>query len=591
MATYRQYIGSYTVLTLSGNKQCDNYLRLETTTDIVKNCTVIEYYLDREGYSPSDEIKWRITVNGDKGSLWEESISNNEAVFLGRRTLDHNIDGYLGTVNIDFELWSDYSSLLYIWTFHESCTLSFAAADIDRSKPDVYITQTSADRFGKNASVSFRFEQWNDLSISTLAFMEAKIILKGLDQFQANNRTAQSLGTDSSSAAYAETVNGVAYYNLTAIKTSGLAQDAEYTFTLDSADSQDIAPLTSGKMYEFEISVTSENGNIGTVTGTLKIPQRITAFSCEEKIDIILGQEDSVDYSISPTNAQEQGVSFLSSDTEIAEIDEAGIITPISEGSCKITVIPYDDGAEPFSFTEHRGYYHTPNGEWIDAETVYSKSTGLIKVSDSDRFIYTGRGGDGVASVLWYDKYRTFISAAEYAGTIAGTAATVELYPPEGAEYVRFQSFGYALADVELSVVRYAYAEAFKGECIVTVALTQGFPELPENVQFLSAKLFSKINIAAEFVRDELTVLGATVEEFADSTIAGKNHPILKVREKLEATHSNCLKLKSAAEAQGRLPEGLSEKQSLEKANKNWYTLVNGWILLLNSIHNQINGG
>ncbi len=586
MATYRQEIGTFTNTgTINNKTTC--YLRCETSVDIVKNTTNIDYYLDREGYAYSDEIKFNITVNGSEEKYNQRHIYSEKELCVASNVINHNEDGTFGTVRIEFELFANYSNLLNVWLFHESCTLSFNTENIDRSTPDVQVIRTAADRFGKNVSISFSFEQWNDLSISSLAFTEAKLTLKGLDQFQAQNRSAQSLNADIVKTSFS---NGL--YNVTAIKTNNLKQNTEYTFYLDSADSQDIAPLTSGKTYEFEIAVTSENGNVGTLYGKLIIPQRITAFSCEDKIELVLGRTENIEYSIFPTNAEEQSVSFASSDTEIATISENGVITPIAEGSCKVSVIPDDDGSESFTYAvRHGGYYHTTNGEWIANSEVSSKSTGLIKVSVTDKFVYTGRGEHGIASVLWYSSDRSFISAEEYAGTIEGTAATKEIYPPEGAAYVKFQSFAYVGSIVELNVVRYAYGEAFKGECIVTVSLTQGFPELPENVQYLTAKLFTKINMAAEFVKDELTELGGVVEDFSDSSIIGNNHPVLQIREKLEATEENCQKLKAAADAQGFSTETLPISQSFEKANNNWYVIINNWILFLNDLHNQINGG
>lgn len=593
MATYRQHIGSYTVLTFSGNKQCDCYLRVETSTNIVKNCTVLEFYLDREGeWTASDDIKYQITLNDQEGQT-KKLYGVGKSTYLTSITIDHYEDGSHDTVNIDFELYANYSDLFYTWRFHESCSLSFDVEDIDRSSPEVVIRKMSVDRFGKNAFINFSYEQFNGFGFSKLSATEAKLIIKGLDSFQVSNRSEQSLGVEKYSTEYSETVGGVALYNLTASRTSDIRQDTVYTFNLDSADSQDIAPLTSGKSYIFEITVTCENGNTGTAVGVLKVPQRVTSFSCESNIDLVIDENETLEYSILPANSEEQRVSFFSSDTEIAEIDEYGTVTPLSEGSCKITVIPNDDGVEPFAYKSYPdgGYYHTPNGEWIQTDKVFSKSTGLIKISETDVFVYTGRGGDGAASVLWYDDSKIFISAVEYSGTIEGTSATVEIYPPENATYVRFQSFGYSESNIELNAVRYAYGAPFKGECIVTVALTQGYPTLPENVQFLTAKLFSKINIAAEFVKKELAAFGANVEEFADSSIEGNSHPVLHIREKLEATEMNCRKLKEAAKTQGITVESVFETQGFNKVNNNWYFIINNWILFLNDLHNKINGG
>ncbi len=345
MATYRQHIGTYTVSTLSGSKQCDCYLRAETTTDISGNRTLIKLYIDREGYLADDEIRFRVTVNGNKHDTRRSIFSYGaDWMWFDTLTLDHDTDGYFGTVSIEFELHAHYSDLFYVWRFNESCTLNFNTEDIDRSTPDVYLVKTSADRYGKNVSISFFFEQWDGLSKSKLAITQSQLTLKGLDYFQASNRSAQSLGADSSSISVSDTIDGVILYNLIATKTSGLKKDTTYTFMLDSAESQDIAPFISGKAYEYEITVTSENGNTGHLTGILQIPQKVTGFSCENTLDMIIGDTAELEYSVFPANAQEQGVLFESSDTNVAEIDANGVITAKAEGPCIITATTVDGG-------------------------------------------------------------------------------------------------------------------------------------------------------------------------------------------------------------------------------------------------------
>ncbi|MBE6771080.1 MAG: hypothetical protein E7547_02910 [Ruminococcaceae bacterium] len=110
------------------------------------------------------------------------------------------------------------------------------------------------------------------------------------------------------------------------------------------------------------------------------------------------------------------------------------------------------------SYTEKSGYYHTPNGKFIETETIYSKVTNLIPVFEGDIFVYTGRGEDGAASVLWYDANKNFLSGAEYASDSGDHVTTVTVEPPAGAEWVRFQSFDY---DSELTLEVSKSSEGF----------------------------------------------------------------------------------------------------------------------------------
>lgn len=230
MATYRQEIGTFTNTgTINNKTTC--YLRCETSVDIVKNTTNVNYYLEREGYAYSDKIKFNITVNGREEKYNQRHIYSEKELCVASNVINHSEDGTFGTVSIEFELFANHSDLLNVWLFHESCILSFNTENIDRSTPDVYLVKTSADRYGKNVSISFSFDQWNGISASSLSAIQAQLVLKGLDYFQASNRSAQSLGADSSSIAVSGTSNGVSLYNLIAIKTTKLKQNTTYTFS------------------------------------------------------------------------------------------------------------------------------------------------------------------------------------------------------------------------------------------------------------------------------------------------------------------------------------------------------------------------
>lgn len=89
------------------------------------------------------------------------------------------------------------------------------------------------------------------------------------------------------------------------------------------------------------------------------------------------------------------------------------------------------------------GYYLTSNGKLIEATTTYAKVTNLIPVFPNDKFVYTGRGEYGAASVLWYDSNKNFLSGEEYASGTDNHITTVTVEAPENAAYVRFQSFDY----------------------------------------------------------------------------------------------------------------------------------------------------
>ena len=100
------------------------------------------------------------------------------------------------------------------------------------------------------------------------------------------------------------------------------------------------------------------------------------------------------------------------------------------------------------------GYYLTDNGKWVDSETNHIKVTNLIPVFEGDKFLYTGRGEWGGASVIWYDADKKYLSAAEYASEeTRDHVTTVTVEAPEGAAWAMFQTFDFD-EDVTLEVTK-----------------------------------------------------------------------------------------------------------------------------------------
>ena len=79
-------------------------------------------------------------------------------------------------------------------------------------------------------------------------------------------------------------------------------------------------------------------------------------------------------------------------------------------------------------------------GEWIDAETAFSKRTNLIPVRSGEGFLYTGTGSDYCPSVIWFDQVENVVSH-EYYSVETGLRVVIA---PENAAYARFYSYCYS---------------------------------------------------------------------------------------------------------------------------------------------------
>lgn len=313
---HKQYV-------MTDDDGCEYYLRVVEKSNLTENSVQLDFYLERTK-SGSDHIQYKISVDGEKRAFLSEDISSYSTK-LTSRTLSLSEDGQ-GRFNIEFQLYADYLSLLYIWKSKETLSMTITVTQIHNDAPYITVNNITSDRYGLNVSASFTASHdWYLLS-------EIKFTLKGLTDEQSSARPSAS----------ERTVNTDGTFNLIYKRSENLSLVSTVDIDLDSEN--DKAPLDSGKAYPYEIYVKAENGKTAVVNGSLNVPQKVTGISCDEKLELILGQTQQLDYIITPLNAEEQGVSFSSNDPEIAEIDSDGLITAKAEGSCQILVETYDGG-------------------------------------------------------------------------------------------------------------------------------------------------------------------------------------------------------------------------------------------------------
>ena len=121
-----------------------------------------------------------------------------------------------------------------------------------------------------------------------------------------------------------------------------MSSEMSILFDLDAINAE-AYPLDSGGSYPYKLTVTALNGKQATLSGTLKLPQKVTGITADATLDIIQGETAQLIYSVIPSNSELQTVTFSSSDTGTATVDGNGIITAVSDGICTVTVTT-DDG-------------------------------------------------------------------------------------------------------------------------------------------------------------------------------------------------------------------------------------------------------
>lgn len=132
----------------------------------------------------------------------------------------------------------------------------------------------------------------------------------------------------------------------------------------------------------------------------------------------------------------------------------------------------------------------------------------------------------------------------------------------------------------------------YTAKCTVNVTTSAAFPSLYAVTDYLTADMFSKLVYAAAVIRGELIDAGATVAAFETITVPGRNMSIVSIMPAFVSLEANCRKLKTAAESLSITTKGLpSSDQKINKQNTDWLTVVNNWIVFLNSLHSTLGGG
>lgn len=232
----------------------------------------------------------------------------------------------------------------WIWGTFATCEIEGNITSIDLSVPSISNISVKADRYGLNAFASFT------ASHASYSLYEITFKLSGLTYEQARHRrnthANQRSNSDFNGAGhgqdYGSNEDGSYWFEIKLVYP--IKQSTTVYLDLDDRPCDPPYALDSGASYPWELTVTAFNSKSVTRTGTLKVPQKVTGIDCESRLDINPGQNVKLDYSVYPSNAELLDVTFTSSNTQIATVDEDGTITGIEEGPCNITVKTVDGG-------------------------------------------------------------------------------------------------------------------------------------------------------------------------------------------------------------------------------------------------------
>lgn len=322
-------------------------VKIETTPNVEKIKTKIRFEIQYKHSGESqkiDNFNFSYIVNGKEWGpssqyIWTAADTKGEWIYInpfwGYEEIEHTYsDDFYYTANCDFELTIKASrdDILLITYYKTVGTASYSweLEKIDTKPPEISDVITYGDRYGKNVGVSFK------ASHRSYPLNDVFVELTPLTLEQANARVGKETQADSSTRFSSEGAYGLKLH-----KYKNLGQSNDLFFDLDSVN-PDSSPLDSGGTYSVKITATKLNSKI--VTKEINLPQKVTELTCDSSIEMLPDTEQTLNYSVLPTNAEEQSVIFNTTDPTVATVDADGNITAVADGVCQIIVTTVDGG-------------------------------------------------------------------------------------------------------------------------------------------------------------------------------------------------------------------------------------------------------
>ena len=243
-------------------------------------------------------------------------------------TVNHDSSGG-GSYVIEASLKAD-PLLLYNRTVG-SATYNGTLEQIDLSAPEITDFNIGGNRYGLDVAASFTASH-SSYNITSIVFE-----LTGLTSAQAIARVGKVTQADSSAR-----FSSGDTYGLRLKKSKNLTSSNELFFDLDSINQS--SPLDSGGTYSYSLEITAENGKVHKISGDFTLPQKVTELTCDSNIEMLPETSQQLNFTVLPTNAEEQSVKFDTTDPTVATVDTDGNITAVADGSCQIIVTTVDGG-------------------------------------------------------------------------------------------------------------------------------------------------------------------------------------------------------------------------------------------------------
>jgi len=165
---------------------------------------------------------------------------------------------------------------------------------------------------------------------------------------------------------------------------------SKYTGGNISSNGQEIelAKMEKGQYYLHILSIDKAGNRKETVSGAITVVQLAEGVTLNQTTATInMGSTLQLTATVAPNTTSNKGVTWTSSNTNVATVNGSGLVTAITEGTCTITATSQDGSAKNASCTINVTNWSTTSNNSVAQSTIVkpasTSSPTVLKINDS----------------------------------------------------------------------------------------------------------------------------------------------------------------------------------------------------------------
>ena len=333
------------------NKDISIRLKIDETVNVGENksdFTITIQYKNTGNRITISDYGAEINVRVNSGETWYVGGSTFYLENTGNEWKDYpwyptfTRKGFSHTQNGggSFTVTAEFSAEKVLGIYATKGTINFTHDYelINQTAPTISSHAVKSNRYGRDTTFY--------LNASHSSYnLNAQLTIDGLTYEQATAHSGFSWYIGSVHVTSKSTGSNGSYSIIYDFEFNNKTVSGNWLINLISGAITDSKYYNSGQSYQYKLKVSAENNKGITVSGVMAVPQKVLQITCDSEIAVNLqGSAVNINACVLPDTSEEQGITYSSSDSEIATVDGNGDVTAVSEGVCVITAVSNDGG-------------------------------------------------------------------------------------------------------------------------------------------------------------------------------------------------------------------------------------------------------